>query len=294
MKALTVKSFECSLSQDTRLKVRRVAFGRGSERTIVLLQDSIDSHLAFRELPELLSQKTDAATVLQYDRAGQGDSTGFVLGHRPGNDFPFRESERLTLLLQLLKVNPRHVVLVGYGDGAAICMAHAATAPVRVGGLVMMSPRVVAEQKLIDAVAAMQARRESVLAEMKQHGDKAPELLDAFLHLWQDASMTSMADFDLRPLAKELRCPTLLLHNVDDEFTSEAAQIQPLVLNAPPGVLQVEIMQGLAPGRVPFLAAPSKSARRSKRAKEVVSHHVVSTIARFATMVFSETQKNHT
>jgi pimeloyl-ACP methyl ester carboxylesterase len=136
------KMMQCSLSQETHLKVRIVACSSSAlkDRTIVLLQDTIDSHIVFRELPELLAQATNAS-IIQYDRSGQGGSTGFVLDRKPGNDFVFRESERLTTLFQLLRVDPTKTVLVGFGDGAAIALAHAVTAPQTVRGVVMMNPR---------------------------------------------------------------------------------------------------------------------------------------------------------
>jgi pimeloyl-ACP methyl ester carboxylesterase len=143
MKRLNVKSMECALSMYTRLKVRSVTcVGGARDCTIVLLQDTLDSHMVFREMPELLAQATTrGASVIQYDRSGQGDSTGFVLGRKPGNDFPFRESERLSTLLQLLRVNPKNTVLVGHGDGASICLAQAATAQNAPRGIVLLNPR---------------------------------------------------------------------------------------------------------------------------------------------------------
>jgi pimeloyl-ACP methyl ester carboxylesterase len=135
-----VRSLECAVSASTRLKVRTVTcVGGNRDRTIVLLQDTIDSLMVFREMPELLAQH--GTNVVQYDRSGQGDSTGFVLGHKPGNDFPFRESERLTLLLQLLRIDASNTLLLGVGDGASICLAHAATAQQPPKGIVLMNPR---------------------------------------------------------------------------------------------------------------------------------------------------------
>jgi hypothetical protein len=61
----------------------------------------------------MLALETGGMTVLQYDRCGQGDSTGFVLGTPPDYDFAQRESEMLHLLLNLVKVDPENTVLVG-------------------------------------------------------------------------------------------------------------------------------------------------------------------------------------
>ena len=291
---------ECALSLSTRLKVRSVTCVGGlRDRTIVLLQDTVDSHMVFREMPELLAQAT-GASVVQYDRSGQGDSTGFVLGHKPGNDFPFRESERLSLLLQLLRVDLSNMLLVGFGDGASIVLAHAATASQVPKGIVLMNPRwvkyyalkncewfthrsrLVIEQRLVDRMSVLKNDRAKVLQEMRrQHGEKADALFDSFVDLWMDASQMSMEDFDLRPLAKELRCPALVLHTPNDPFTTFEAQIEPLMLVAPSAAVRIQALDRTVEGRIPFLERPRKNSP-----KTVVSPQAVSLIADFYNSLF--------
>jgi pimeloyl-ACP methyl ester carboxylesterase len=232
----------------------------------------------------MLALETGGMTVLQYDRCGQGDSTGFVLGTPPDYDFPQRQSEMLQLLLNLVKVDPANTVLVGVGDGGAIALAHATMTEPALRGLVLMNPRLVMEQKTLDAMIRLKARRTEQLEEMHHHGDKAEALFDGYLNMWLSPPVVSMDLFDMRPLCKHLRCPTLVIHAANDEFTTAEAQVEPIEYFSPSSV-EVHRMTTLAPGRLPFLKETRK--KRSKVSKIVVSEEVVGLLARFSTSLFT-------
>ncbi len=239
--------------------------------------------MAFREMPELLSVASGGVSILQYDRIGQGDSTGFVGGVRPGFDFPERESECLTQLMMSLKMDQTQTVLVGVGDGATIAMAHAALAGKVVRGVVLMNPRLVAEQKILDEVTAMKANREELLPNMRRiHGEKADTLLDSFFDLWLSPEMAAMEKFDKRPLAKKLRCPVLTIHAENDTFTTDEAQLLPIRLYSPRRV-ETEVAKNAAPGRLPFL---KPGVGPHMKQKQMVCEKLVKRIASFCNDLF--------
>jgi alpha-beta hydrolase superfamily lysophospholipase len=134
----------------------------------------------------------------------------------------------------------------------------------------------VTEQKLLDGMMELKKDRARVLQEMRQHGDKASLLFDSFVDLWLDSSQMSIEDFDLRPLAKELRCPALVMHSSLDPFTTFQAQIEPLLALAPRSSVQVHLLENVPNGRLPFLERARKHS-----AKTIVSQKTVSVIANF-------------
>lgn len=181
---------------------------------IVLLHEALGSVGLWRELPKTLAART-GRRVIAYSRHGHGRSAPMT-GPR-GSDFLHVEAtEVLPELLGVLEV--KRPVLVGHSDGACIALIHAGTPALdNPHAIALLAPHVVVERMAFDGVeVAKRAYRNGPLAgRLARHHDRPDELFHAWAEPWATPEFENWSL--LREIA-EVRCPTLLVQGMDDEF----------------------------------------------------------------------------
>lgn len=289
---LKVDPFECSLSSMTSLKGREIAWHLPEKRegqvpAIVFLHDGLGSSLSFREFPErVVSLARTPCRAFVYDRAGHGESSAIPSDLPYGSDFHFREAERLSMLLSLLKRDFDRVVLVGVGDGATIALVHAATSSsMRPSGCVLMSPRLVIEQRIVDSVAQVKTtKRDATLAEISRyHHNRAEAVLTAWSDMWLSDEFTE--NFDVRGLLKSVSCPLQVIVGENDPFVSYDIQVKPIVESC--SDVNVSVVPGA--DNAPFLelSQPSRRSKATTKRRVVVSQSIAKVVSDFASRVLA-------
>ncbi|HPE03531.1 MAG TPA: alpha/beta hydrolase [Thauera sp.] len=213
-------------SQDTavegphgRLFVRTWSPDAPSHRApIILLHDLLGSVELWRGFPAALCKAT-ARQVVAYDRLGFGKSDP-----HPGTlalDFIAREAEGdFAAVIRQLGIARFIVFGHSVGGGMAVnCAAHHGVACV---GLITESAQAFVEDRTVEGLEdARVFFKDPVQIERlkRYHGDKAQWVLDAWIESWLDPAF---ANWSLRRVLPRVKCPTLAIHGIDDEYGSSA------------------------------------------------------------------------
>ncbi len=208
----------------------------GEAPTLVFLHDALGSVRLWRDFPDQLVRATGCGALL-YDRWGSGDSEPLAPPYSP--DYLLEEA--LTSLPEVLeKTGVRDAVLVGQSDGASIALACAGEFPVRVRGVIAMSPHLFREGKTLAAIAEQIADFEQgdLKARLRRHhGRNTEPLFQRLVDVWT----AEKAQWNLEPHIAKVRCPVLAIQGEDDEFFS---------------ALQLAALARLLPGRLETLRIP--------------------------------------
>jgi pimeloyl-ACP methyl ester carboxylesterase len=203
---------------------------------IVLLHDSLGSVELWRSFPKHLAETT-GRRVIAYDRLGFGRSDAYR-GTWTAN---FHRDEA-TLIFPLVceHLHVTRFVVMGHSVGGAMAAICAGSYPDRCQALISESAQAFVEDRTLEGVRAAQEnfKREDQLARVtRHHGDKARWVLEAWTASWlspQFASWTLDAELSA------VRCPTLVIHGVNDEFGSSAHPRR--IAEGVSGVSQLEIL----------------------------------------------------
>lgn len=203
---------------------------------IILLHDSLGSVELWRDFPETLCSRT-GRKVIAYDRLGFGKSD--QRSDKLSLDFVSREAETdFAAVKQGLGVDK--FVLFGHSVGGGMAVHCAARFGDACVGLITESAQAFVEDRTVQGIEAARDLFKGagqVDRLKKYHGDKTRWVLDAWIDSWLDPAFSS---WSLKSVLPQVKCPTLVIHGVDDEYGSP---VHPeLIGELVGGPVQVEIM----------------------------------------------------
>ncbi|WP_313069692.1 alpha/beta hydrolase [Melaminivora sp.] len=223
---------------------------RAPAAPIVLLHDSLGCIALWRDFPALLAQSTGRA-VIAYDRPGFGQSE--PRSDRLPADFVAREAvEAFAAVREQLGLED--FIVFGHSVGGGMAVHCAARYPKACRALITESAQAFVEERTREGIRQAQAafadpgERARL---QRHHGDRTDWVLDAWIGTWLSPRF---ADFSLRDVLPQVRCPALVLHGSEDEYGSEAHPR--LIAGHLGGPAQVHILPGT--GHVPHRECPQQ------------------------------------
>ena len=149
-------------------------------------------------------------------------------------------------------------VAFGHSVGGGMAVHCAAGAGRSCEGLITIAAQVFVEDRTVAGIRSAQslftdpAQRERLA---RYHGDKADWVFDAWTGCWLDPGF---ADWSLRSVLPQVRCPVLAVHGVDDEYGS--TRHPELIGELAGGPARVEVM------------ADTRHVPHRERPQEVLDH----------------------
>lgn len=216
--------------------------GTDSRSPIVLFHDSLGCIALWRNFPALLAGHT-GRTIIAYDRLGFGQSNRRT--DRLSLDFIQEEAQRFFPLLRAQLKFDRFIAF-GHSVGGGIAAYCAAMYP-SCEALITESAQAFVEDRtrrgILDAQASFQ-EAESRARLRRYHGDKTDWVSRAWIETWLSPAF---ADWSLREILPQVRCPTLVIHGSDDEYGSR--RHAELIANSVSGPAQLEswLARGMFP-----------------------------------------------
>lgn len=189
-----------------------VSWGDGPA-TIVMLHDGLGSIAQWRDVPELVAQRT-GETVLAYDRRGHGVSGPPPTGPWP-TDWLHQEAAVFETLLQKQEIENPYVV--GHSDGGSIALLHAIDAGDSVAGVLAMAPHSWVEQVCYDSIVAMRANRKAIESGLARHHAAAAALFEAWSGVWVSEAFRR---WDIRSDLAAITAPVVISQGQDDAYAS--------------------------------------------------------------------------
>ncbi|WP_162042425.1 alpha/beta fold hydrolase [Undibacterium sp. YM2] len=212
--------------------------GHDNQPPILLLHDSLGCVALWRSFPALLAEHS-GRQVIAYDRLGfgQSDARDDVLSL----DFIAQEAATSLPLLQSHFGFERFVVM-GHSVGGGMAVHFAALYADICDALITESAQALVEDKtragLIEA--QQQFQQPGALERLRRyHGDKAAWVLNAWINTWLSPAF---ANWSLRDVLPQVRCPALVLHGEHDEYGSNLHPEQ--IAGLTTGPAQLEIIAG--------------------------------------------------
>jgi pimeloyl-ACP methyl ester carboxylesterase len=199
-----------------RLEIRRIA-GRAALPTILFLHEGLGSVAMWRDFPDKLAAAT-GAPALVYSRCGYGKSDALI-GDR-GVDY--MHDEALTVLPQLREaLGLDDVVLLGHSDGASIALIHAGAGKWPVRGLILEAPHVFVEDFTIASIAAAKHGYETtdLRDRLRRYHDDVDGAFWGWNKIWLDPAFRT---WNIEEYMSGVRCPTLAIQGIDDEYGTPA------------------------------------------------------------------------
>ncbi|MGH8950086.1 MAG: alpha/beta fold hydrolase [Acidimicrobiia bacterium] len=193
-----------------RLEYRLI--GEGNGPALVFLHEGLGSMGLWRKFPDLLVEATGSRGLV-YSRAGHGRSD--PVHERRTPDFMHREA--LVVLPRLLEeLEISFPILIGHSDGASIALIHAGAGH-PVSGLVLLAPHVFVEPESVAGIEAARERFETTdLAErMARHHLDPRSTFRGWNDIWLDSAFR---DWNIEDSLPGVKCPTLLIQGLDDEY----------------------------------------------------------------------------
>ncbi len=190
------------------------AHGELGRPAAILLHHGLGSSRAWKaQLPALVSAGWWAYA---YDRWGYGGSDP-----RPGLDLPGFTTDINDVLALLDVLRVQRAALIGHSDGGTVALYLAALHPARALALVVVAAHVYVEPALLPAVQAVAHAfesdgrfRESL---RRMHGEKVESVFRNWYHGWL---RPEHLDWDMRPLVRQITCPTLVVQGEADEHAT--------------------------------------------------------------------------
>lgn len=188
--------------------------GPADAPAMVLLHHGLGSTRAWRkQIPPLVAA---GYRVVAYDRWGYGQSAP-----RPQLDVPAFKSDLADLQIVLSTFNIQPVTLIGHSDGGTLALYYAAQNPARVRALVTVAAHIYLEPKMEPGIAGIHQAFERDARFRKgmrlAHGEKYESVFWNWYNGWHtEAALT----WDMRPLLKQITCPTLVVQGEGDEHAT--------------------------------------------------------------------------
>ena len=179
----------------------------------MFLHEGLGSVDLWRDFPDRLAAAS-GLDALVYSRYGNGRSS--PLRERRAASYMHDEAiETLPAFLALHGVE--HPVLVGHSDGASIALIHAGAFPDRPVALIAIAPHLFVEPLTRSSIAAIRPRYEStsLRERIARHHVDVDRTFYGWNEIWLDRSF---AEWNIEAYAAQVRCPTLAIQGVDDEY----------------------------------------------------------------------------
>lgn len=180
---------------------------------VLLFHDSLGSIALWRGLPEALA-RASGRRVIAYDRLGFGQADR--RSDTVSGNFVLEEAAVVVPQLRAaLGLGPFVAMGHSVGGGMAVCTAarHADCT-----GLISIAAQAFNDDHIhtgVSAAKAAFAEPGAVERLARYHGERAAWVLSAWIETWLSAGF---ADWSLRPLLADVRCPALVIHGADDEY----------------------------------------------------------------------------
>lgn len=197
---------------------------------LVFLHEGLGSVAMWKDFPEALCQRLNCRGLV-YSRPGYGRSTPRAEGERWGLDFMHVQARQvLPALLQALQVNTPYA-LFGHSDGGSIALLHAAHAPQRVAGLVVLAPHILVEEFGLKSIR--QAREQYLQGDLRRSLAKYHDDVDSAFFGWNDAWLDpGFTRWQITLDLKHIAAPVLAIQGENDPYGT-MAQIDGIAQHAP-------------------------------------------------------------
>ncbi|WP_370324239.1 alpha/beta fold hydrolase [Euzebya sp.] len=190
------------------------ATGEGEgQAPLVFLHEGLGSVELWRSFPTDVVAAT-GRRALVFSRHGYGASA--VVREPRGVDYMHREGiDVLPAVLDALGYDDP--VLVGHSDGASIALIAAGSGAVEPAGLVLLAPHVIVEDRSIEGIE--RAKQVYETTDMGTRMGRYHADADATFWGWNDIWLDpAFRAWDIRDVLAGVRCPTLCVQGVDDEY----------------------------------------------------------------------------
>jgi|SRR5579864_743019 len=190
----------------------------------VFLHEGLGSIALWKDWPQTLCDRLGFRGLV-YSRPGYGRSTPRQHDVKWPVDFMHRQAyDVLPAFLDALEIDAAErarMWLVGHSDGGSIALLYAAAFPKMLGGVIVVAPHVIVEQKSVDAIAEAKVAYET--SDFREKLARYHDDVDSAFYGWNDIWLD--ADFrrwDITGVLASIECPLLALQGYDDEYGTMA------------------------------------------------------------------------
>ncbi|MGF6595761.1 pimeloyl-ACP methyl ester carboxylesterase [Paraburkholderia sp. GAS448] len=190
----------------------------------VFLHEGLGSIALWKDWPQTLCDRLGFRGLV-YSRPGYGRSTPRQHDVKWPVDFMHRQAyDVLPAFLDALEIDAAErarMWLVGHSDGGSIALLYAAAFPKTLGGVIVVAPHVIVEQKSVDAIAEAKVAYET--SDFREKLARYHDDVDSAFYGWNDIWLD--ADFrrwDITGVLASIECPLLALQGYDDEYGTMA------------------------------------------------------------------------
>jgi pimeloyl-ACP methyl ester carboxylesterase len=188
-------------------------YGDTQAPPVLLLHHGLGSARAWRrQIPAFVGAGWQ---VLACDRWGYGRSD-----ERPRFQHAYLAMDAAEAFQVLGYLGIERLALVGHSDGGSIALLMAAEQPARITALVVVAAHIYFEPMMADGLDLIaQSALDPVLLQglKREHGERAPTLIQAWTEHWRSAEAQSLNMNDRLPA---IACPTLVVQGELDEHAS--------------------------------------------------------------------------
>ncbi|GAA5231575.1 alpha/beta hydrolase [Verticiella sediminum] len=196
--------------------------GRGLP-LLVFLHEGLGSVTMWKDFPERLCQAAGCRGLV-FSRWGYGESTPRALHERWPVDFMHHQALGfLPAFLAALGIDTAADPpwLYGHSDGGSIALIYAANYPERVAGLVVAAPHIFVEDMTVRSIE--QARDGYVTTSLRSKLARYHRDPDSAFWGWNDVWLDpAFRRWNIEGLLPLVRCPTLAVQGLDDEYGTMA------------------------------------------------------------------------
>jgi pimeloyl-ACP methyl ester carboxylesterase len=195
----------------------------GGDPPLLLLHEGLGCLSLWRDLPAHLAETT-GCRVVTWSRYGYGRSEVLDGSRHPG----YMHDEALVALPALREAlglgeasGEAAPVLVGHSDGASIAIIHAGAGRWPVGGLALLAPHVMVEERSLTGIAA--AREAYLGTDLRERLGRHHRDPDATFWGWNDAWLVpEFRGWDIREYLGAISCPVLVVQGTEDAYATMA------------------------------------------------------------------------
>jgi len=190
----------------------------------VFLHEGLGSISMWKDWPRTLCDKLGFRGLV-YSRPGYGQSTPRPHDVKWPVDFMHRQAhDVLPALLDALEIDAverKRMWLVGHSDGGSIALLYAAAFPEALGGVVVVAPHVIVEEKSVAAIAEAKVAYET--SDLRERLARYHHDVDSAFYGWNDIWLNpDFRRWDITGVLASIACPLLAVQGYDDEYGTMA------------------------------------------------------------------------